>query len=99
MDSITVNEIEYVRVRSGGEIQIVVLERGFVYVGRVALDNDWLTITGAKNIRCWGTRNGLGELVKGPTKETKLDEVGTVRVPMRAVIHLIDVDQVAWKSF
>ena len=78
------------------DIQIVVLDRGFVYVGRVTVDSGWLTITRAQNIRRWGTTRGLGELTNGPTPKTQLDPVGTVRAPLRAVIHLIDVQEAAW---
>lgn len=69
--------------------QIVVLDRGFVYVGKVAVEGDFVTITNARNIRKWGTSRGLGELVNGPTSNTVLDEVGTVVAPVRAVIHFI----------
>jgi hypothetical protein len=69
--------------------QIVVLERGFVYVGKVKVDGDWVTIENARNIRRWGTTKGLGELAGGPTKETKLDEAGTVQAPMRSVIQFV----------
>ena len=80
-------------------LAIVVLDRGFVYIGRVTVDADWCVIESAKNIRVWGTTNGLGELVNGPTKNTKLDQVGTVRAPMRAVISIIDVEVSKWKDF
>ena len=76
---------------------IVVLDRGFVYVGNVTIDGDWCVIEKAQNIRVWGTTKGLGELVSGPTKDTKLDPVGTVRAPMRAVISIIDTKAEAWK--
>lgn len=79
-------------------IQIVVLDRGFVYVGRVTVGGEWITIEQAQNIRRWGTTRGLGELVNGPTPDTKLDTVGTVLAPLRAVIHLIDVQEAAWAS-
>lgn len=68
---------------------IVVLDRGFVYVGDVSIDGDWLTIANAKNIRIYGTDDGLGELRNGPTPKTKLDEVGSVIAPLRALIHFI----------
>jgi len=68
---------------------IVVLDRGFVYVGKVKIDGDYVTISNARNIRYWGTTKGLGELVSGPTEKTRLDEVGEVIAPKRAVIHLI----------
>jgi len=68
---------------------IVVLDRGFVYVGTVKLNGDFVHITDAKNIRAWGTTKGLGELRNGPVSSTKLDEVGEVIAPLRAVIHFI----------
>ena len=64
---------------------IVVLDRGFVYVGKVTVEGDWCLIEKAQNIRVWGTTKGLGELVNGPTNYTKLDIVGNVSAPMRAV--------------
>ena len=76
---------------------IVVLDRGFVYVGDVNIDGDWCVIEKARNIRVWGTTKGLGELVNGPTASTKLDDVGTVRAPMRAVISVIDAERSGWK--
>ena len=98
---IKIDEVEYVRkdAQEGckGDIKIVVLDRGFVYVGRVELSSDFVTITQAKNIRVWGTTKGLGELVGGPLSGTKLDSVGTVKAPIRALISLIDVEQKAWK--
>ena len=74
-----------------------VLDRGFVYVGRVSYDGDFLVIGNAKNLRIWGPTKGLGELVNGPLSGTKLDQVGTVRAPMRALISLIDVVEASWK--
>jgi hypothetical protein len=77
--------------------KIVVLDRGFVYVGSVALEGDWCVIKGASNIRYWGTTKGLGELaLEGPKSGTKLDPVGTVRAPMRAVIAIIDTETQLW---
>lgn len=68
---------------------IAVLDRGFVYVGTVTPEGDMYRITGCKNIRVWGTTKGLGELVNGPLTGTKLDEVGTILCPAKALIHFI----------
>ena len=68
---------------------IVVLDRGFVYVGNVSCTDKYCTITNAKNIRVWGTTKGLGELRNGPLSGTKTDEVGEVIAPHKAVIHFI----------
>jgi hypothetical protein len=77
---------------------IVVVDRGFVYVGHVEVDDKWCVITGARNIRYWGTGNGLGELaLKGPQTETKLDDCGTVRIPIHALIHLMETEEKLWK--
>ena len=68
---------------------IVVLDRGFVYVGDITVDAEWIRIERAQNIRVWGTEKGLGQLRNGPTKDTKLDECGVVLAPRRALISLI----------
>ena len=97
-NTIKINEVEYVRANpsTDGDIKIAVLDRGFVYVGRVCFDGDFLILKNASNIRKWGTAKGLGELVNGPLASTKLDSVGTIRVPVHALIHLIDVEQCKW---
>lgn len=69
--------------------QIVVMTHGFVYVGSVFIEGKFVRIEGAKNIRRWGTTKGLGQLVQGPTKDTILEDCGTIIAPMSAVIHLI----------
>jgi len=68
---------------------IAVLDRGFVYVGDVKIEGDFLYLSGAKNIRIWGTKNGLGELRDGPRPETKLDVVGEIIAPLKSLIHLV----------
>jgi hypothetical protein len=99
-ETIMIDDVKYVRADAvpapEGDVKIAVLDRGFVYVGRVKVDADFLVISNAKNIRIWGTSKGLGELVSGPLKDTKLDQVGTVRAPLRAVISLIDVVESKW---
>ena len=105
IETISINGVDYVRADSipdsakfEGDIKIAVLDRGFVYVGNIdESEKDFIIIRNAHNIRVWGTSKGLGELVNGATKDTKLDKVGTVRVPLRALISLIDVIQTSWK--
>ena len=78
-------------------LQIVILDRGFVFVGDVSEDGVWLLIKNARNIRRWGTSKGLGELAKnGPLADTKIDDAGTVRAPMRAVIGLLQCEAASW---
>ena len=102
---IKIDEVEYVRADNvktfEGDIKIVVADRGFVYVGvmsPVTSESAFVELNKAKNIREWGTTKGLGELVNGPTSSTKLDPVGTLKIPMRAVISIISVDSAKWKS-
>ena len=100
-ETMMIDEVLYVRAdtqaKCDGDIKIVVADRGFVYVGNVEMTADFVILRNAKNIRIWGTTKGLGELVPGPTSKTQLDKVGTVRIPNRAVISIIDVEQSKWK--
>lgn len=79
-------------------LQIAVLDRGFIYIGDVATDGKWCYIENAWNIRRWGTTRGLGELVDGPTSDTQLDRVGSVRMPMTTLQHLIAVEVEQWQT-
>jgi len=99
-NSIRIDDVEYVRADANptGNVVIAVLDRGFVYVGRIEHLDNGIVLRNAKNIRVWGTTKGLGELVNGPLKDTKLDPVGTVHVPTRAIIHIIEVVESAWKG-
>jgi len=77
---------------------IVVLDRGFVYVGEVSIDDEWCVIENARNIRYWGTKNGLGGLaLNGPTSDTKLDKCGTVRARVSQLNHIMETEQGKWK--
>jgi len=81
-------------------LQIAVLDRGFVYIGRCSQADGFLTLTDAACIRRWGTERGLGQLAtEGPKTATKLDPAGTIRAPMTALIHLIDVTGDAAAAF
>ena len=74
-------------------LQIIILDRGYVYVGNVSIDDNWVLITTARNVRRWGTTKGLGELAaNGPLKDSIIDPVGTVRAPLRALIGLIECE-------
>lgn len=78
-------------------LQIIILDRGYVYVGNVSIDDNWVLITTARNVRRWGTTKGLGELAaNGPLKDSIIDPVGTVRAPLRALIGLIECEVSKW---
>ena len=82
------------------EWQIIIAERGWIYVGRIGRDGDRVVIRDAQNIRRWGTEKGLGELaVLGPKSETILDPYGTVRVHVLAVVGAVECDDVVWNAW
>lgn len=79
-------------------LQLAILDRGFIYVGEVKTNSEWCVITNARNVRRWGTKEGLGELaLKGPLSDTQLDDTGTVLAPIKSLIALIACDQSKWK--
>ena len=86
IETIKINGVDYVRadsvssVRDIGPVRIIVADRGWVFVGNCEDNEDGsVTIRNARNIRMWGTTSGLGQLVNGPTSETKYDQYGEVR--------------------
>ena len=82
-----------------GKIYIAILQRGWVYVGKLSKEGSQCTLTDASNIRRWGTENGLGELAaKGPLSETQLDKVGTVTFHELTTVALIECDQEVWSK-
>lgn len=95
MEKITVNGIEYVRAESG-DIKIVVLERGFVYIGRYSESGDVATIHDARCIVRWGTSKHLGELVNGPLPGTRLGAPCTIKARLGQIVHTVEVNQNEW---
>jgi hypothetical protein len=83
-------------------IRLLVLDRGFVLVGRCPDPEGfclWLPVEDARVVRRWGTTRGLAELVGGPLADTVLDApTARERVPVRAVLRVIEVDQAGWES-
>ena len=100
LKEITLDGVEYVRADQVGVEptvkQIVVGQRGWVFVGDVSEDGDDMVIGNAQNIRVWGTERGLGQLVGGPTSSTKYDPYGVVRIPKLSVVARINVSEGAW---
>lgn len=75
---------------------IVVLERGWIFVGKLAYDeNGQGVLTQAANIRKWGTTQGLPELQKGPTEDTVLDPC-TMPVRFTSSILILDALESGW---
>lgn len=79
--------------------QIVIAQRGWVFVGDVEKSGDDVTINNAQCIRRWGTTKGLGEIAKnGPTSNTVLDDMGTVRLHALAVVASLDCEASKWAA-
>ncbi len=83
----------------GSEVKIVVLQRGWVFVGRFSQEGTRCKLTDAFNIRTWGTTKGLGELASdGPTSTTKLDKVNDVSFHELTSVVMIDCDTKVWNK-
>ncbi len=81
------------------EIRIVVLQRGWAFVGRYSHDKQEVTISQARVIRRWGTTKGLGEIAEdGPTQKTILDPAGTVSSHELGVVFTMSCNQDKWAS-
>lgn len=103
MEQITVNGKTYYSEPSkenSGEIKIVVLQRGWVLIGRFEKDGENCKLHNASVVRSWGTTMGLGELAeKGKLKDTKLDKCnGLVEFNILTVVLTISVNEELWKK-
>jgi hypothetical protein len=90
------NEKENAKMALTSEYQIVVLQRGWVVVGRMSKDDMYFIIDDAAVIRDWGTTKGLGQLRNGPTSNTILDAAGVVKAHELTVVFTIDTDRDKW---
>ena len=108
INEIKVNGVDYVRKDSvpekkyDGEIKIVILQRGWVYVGRYTQNNETMMceLNQSHCIRKWGTTKGLGEIAgKGPLNDTILDKCyGVVEFDYLTVVAMIAVEESKWAS-
>lgn len=79
--------------------QIIIAQRGWVFVGEVGREGEQVTITNASCIRRWGTTKGLGELaVNGPQSSTVLDKMGVVRLHALAIVASLDCEESKWAA-
>lgn len=81
-----------------GDIKIVVLQRGWVMVGRLERNGSECKLHNASVIRNWGTTKGLGEIaIGGPTSSTKLDKCGgLVEFDYLTVVCAISCEPSKW---
>ena len=106
LDVVTINGTKYQGTDSiakqeiKGDIKIVILQRGWVMVGRLERNGSECKLHDASVIRAWGTTKGLGEIAKdGPTSNTKLDKCfGIVEFDYLTVVASISVAEGKWES-
>lgn len=81
-----------------GPTKIVILQRGWVMVGKLERNGSECKLHNASVVRSWGTSKGLGEIAKGgPTSSTKLDPCyGVVEFDYLTVVASIACEESAW---
>lgn len=96
--TITVDGITYTAGtdHTDSPVKIVILQRGWVMVGRWGADGDLCWLDDAKVVRRWGTTQGLGELVDGPLADTVLDPAGHVEFHRLGVVAAISANPDKW---
>lgn len=78
-------------------IKIVVLQRGWVMIGRWSQEGDTITLENAYVLRTWGTTKGLGELaLEGKQSNTKMDKAGHVEFHVLTVVATINCADGKW---
>lgn len=79
--------------------QIVILQRGWVFVGEMTRVGNECELRNAACVRSWGTSKGLGEIAKnGPTENTKLDPCPTVRFHYLTMVGQIECEASKWEK-
>lgn len=106
VSEIQINGVAYVpkgtdKVQHTGDVKIVVLQRGWVMVGRLEKIGSDCKLHNAYVIRNWGTTKGLGEIAaSGPTSSTKIDPTnGLVEFDYLTVVASIACNPVAWAKY
>lgn len=106
VQEISINGVDYVRKDSvkrecdtdADDIRIVILQRGFVMVGKYRQNGSACELHNAHVIRRWGTTKGLGEIAaNGPLTDTTLDHAGVVKFHELTVIATINCEAKKWK--
>ena len=105
VNELSVNGVTYVPKGSQekeitGDIKIVILQRGWVMVGRFERNGNDCKLHDASVIRSWGTTKGLGEIAKnGATDKTVLDKCyGVVEFDYLTVVATISCKEEKWES-
>jgi hypothetical protein len=79
--------------------QIIIADRGWVYVGRPKREGDRVTISDCYNVTRWA-QGGLGRLAhKGPADGDALFAYGTVRIHVLGVLGAIECTDAVWEAW
>ena len=80
-------------------VTLVVATAGHVWIAKsITFDGTFYHLHNASIVRKWGSTRGLNQLVKGPTKDTVIDEQAPlVTVVREAMIALIPCSEGSWK--
>jgi hypothetical protein len=82
-----------------GPVTIAILQRGWVFVGRLLRAGEECSLHDGYNIRIWGTDRGLGQIaLEGPTPRTILDPCPTVRFHVLTAVALMDCKEERWSA-
>lgn len=73
------------------DIQIVVLQRGWVVLGEFSQEGDICLIKNGYVLRRWGTTEGLGQLKNGPCAETTYDELPETKFHQLTIVFRLKV--------
>lgn len=83
----------------GSKNKIVILQRGWVFVGKFSKEGSTCRLSNASNIRTWGTTKGLGELAEdGPTSSTKMDKVNDITFHELTSVAILDCNDSVWNK-
>ena len=101
MVKVIVEGEEYRKVEKVGEVKIVILQRGWVMVGRFERNGSDCKLHNASVIRSWGTSRGLGEIAgNGPTSTTKLDPTnGVVEFDYLTGVATLSCEGKKWEKY
>ena len=85
--------------KASSDVRIVILQRGWVMVGRYLRAGDDCALTNCSVIRLWGTTKGLGEIAEGgPTSKTVLDKCPTARFHALTIVASLDCVESKWRK-
>lgn len=101
MKTVIIDDVEFTpKKEATGNIKIVILQRGWIMVGKFERNGSDCKLHDASVIRSWGTTKGVGELAQnGPNSNTKLDPCnGVVEFDYLTVVATIHCEEKKWKD-